>query len=870
MKVSLNWVRELNRQYKCAAEPAPEGIDKLVERIGSQLGAVEEVIDLGERYKGIVIVKVVSVQKHPNADKLTVCLIDDGKTVKNVKRDKDNLVQIVCGAPNVKAGMLAVWIPPGTVLPESYDKDPLVIEAREIRGIASNGMLASHRELALGEQHEGIVEVDPENMMVDSQEGEVKHSEALSKYKSVPTVRPGQDFAKLYGLDDYIIDIENKMFTHRPDCFGILGVAREIAGIQHHVFVSPPVYKAPKTTGKLFKQILPLEIKNEVPQLVPRFIAQVFANVEVRPSDFWMQTYLARLGVKPINNIVDITNYFMLLTGQPLHAYDYDKVCDLVEPKAKSQKPKAATLGVRLSKKGEKIKLLGGKEITLDDGAVVITNGEKPIGLGGVMGGADTEVDESSKNIIIECANFDMTATRNTAMAYWLFTEAAVRFTKGQSPWQNDRVIAWIEGEIIHQAGGVPDLNIHDIRGNLPKNPTVRLTTEFINSRLGTDLPANEMKKLLTNVEFEVSAEGKDLSVKAPFWRTDIEIPEDVAEEVGRLYGYEHLRQELPMRTLAPAPKDPALEFKSRLRNLMVKAGANEVLTYSFVNKRLLEAAAQDPAEAYHIRNALSPDLQYYRLSLAPSLLDKVHMNVKNGYDLFSLFEIGKSHVKDFLDEDKLPAEMETLAAVMIDPYAKGAPYYQARHLVDYVLQNLNIDKRLYQPLEQAKKLKQSSVFNHYEPARSALIWSNDKTLGIVGEPSAGLRSVLKLPKGVSMFELDIPTLYDHQQPKTYHPLNKYPSSSQDICLRVAADLSYGEIDRFMWGELDKLAKRKDYNYVMETVDIFQRPNDKQHKQITWEITLSHPERTLTTEEFNILLDKIAEVASKELKAERV
>ena len=228
MKVSLNWVREINQKYGCAASPAPNGVNKLVEKIGAQLGAVDEVIDLGERYKGILIVKVVSCEKHPNADKLTVCLIDDGHALKKVKRDKNGLIEIVCGAPNVKAGMLAVWIPPGTTVPSTFDKDPFIVQPREIRGIVSHGMLASAKELALGDEHDTIIEVDED-------------------------AKTGADFAKRYQLDDFIIDIENKMFTHRPDCFGMLGIAREIAGIQHHSFKSPGWYRpdGPLTPGEI-------------------------------------------------------------------------------------------------------------------------------------------------------------------------------------------------------------------------------------------------------------------------------------------------------------------------------------------------------------------------------------------------------------------------------------------------------------------------------------------------------------------------------------------------------------------------------------------------------------------------------------------
>src|SRR3989344_2724669 len=255
MKVSVNWIRDINDKYQCSADPMPKGINALVEKIGAQLGAIDEVIDLGKKYQGIVVAKVIKCQKHPNADKLSVCLIDDGKAVKNAKRDKEGLVGVVCGAPNVAAGQLIAWIPPGITVPATADKEPFVLEAREIRGVISNGMIASQKELDLGDNHTGILVIEDANSKVQT-----------------PKIKPGMPFADVYELDDHIIDIENKMFTHRPDLFGMLGIGRELAGIQGHVFKSPPWYREdaqiPKSNARNDHKLL---IKNGLPKLVPRF-----------------------------------------------------------------------------------------------------------------------------------------------------------------------------------------------------------------------------------------------------------------------------------------------------------------------------------------------------------------------------------------------------------------------------------------------------------------------------------------------------------------------------------------------------------------------------------------------------------------------
>ena len=266
MKVSLNWVKEY-ANIKGSA-------DDIAKKIGSQLGQVESVQNLGSKYNGIVVVRVVSCQKHPNADKLSLCMVDDNKVVKGISRDSSGYIQVVCGAPNVREGMLAAWIPPGVTVPSTVDKDPFVLEQRELRGQVSNGMLASLRELAISDEHEGILDINPEEVGKD-----------LS--------RPGTPLKKLYGLDDDIIDIENKMFTHRPDCFGQLGIAREIAGITHKQFKSPEWYLkniAEKTENKTSKS---LAVDNRIPDVCKRYMAVEISGVIIKPSPVWMQSALS-------------------------------------------------------------------------------------------------------------------------------------------------------------------------------------------------------------------------------------------------------------------------------------------------------------------------------------------------------------------------------------------------------------------------------------------------------------------------------------------------------------------------------------------------------------------------------------------------
>jgi phenylalanyl-tRNA synthetase beta chain len=821
MKVSLNEIKRLGYEDVVSIP-----VDELVEKIGAQLGAVEDVEDLGAKYQGVVVARVVSCEDHPNADRLHVCKIDDGGAVENIERDERGHVQVVCGAPNVREGLLVAWLPPGSTVPETYHHEaPFKLDARELRGVVSNGMLASPKELALSDDHEGILEIETE-------------------------AQPGTPFANVYGLDDHVIDIENKMFTHRPDCFGLLGVARELAGIQHKPFTSPEWYLHGKVEDG---EGLELSVVNEVQELVPRFVAVAMQNVKVSPSPMWLQTALLRLGSRPINNVVDITNYVMLITGQPLHAYDYDKVA-------------TKKLGVRMGHENEKLALLNGKEITLTNNDIVITDGEKPIGLGGVMGGSETEVDDNTTSIILECANFDMYAIRRASMRHGLFTDAVTRFNKGQSPLQNDRVVAHAIGMFQELAGGQVASNFVDDNRIDDQRSVVDVSTDFVNTRLGLELSADDMATLLKNVEFAVDVHDNELNITPPFWRTDIEIPEDTVEEIGRLYGYDRLPLVLPKRDITPANRNALLDLKSKARNILSRSGANEVLTYSFVHGDLLKKVGQDSEQAYQVSNALSPDLQYYRLSVFPSLLDKVHPNIKAGYDEFALFEIGKSHQLDQLDDEGLPAEFETLDLV----YAasdkithQNAAYYHARQLVQELADKLNIDV----------EFKPAGESNHpgmkpFDTTRSATIAvkGTDMFLGLVGELKSSVRKSLKLPVHTAVFSIGLQPLLDAVDTMdAYSPLSRYPSSSQDICLRVKSDTRYADVLAvFETGLTDS-----PYTWKLEPIDIYQG-DDKSAKQITIRVTLNNVQATLTTDEVQAAVSRIVDIAREKLGAEHI
>ena len=833
MKVSLNIVRDLiNFELP--------SVDELVLRVNQQLGGVEEVIDLGAKYAGARIVRIVECGKHPDADRLSVTKIDDGGAVSDVPRDDNGYVQVVCGAPNVHADMWAIWLPPGSTVPASFDDaEPFVLGARPLRGVLSQGMLAAADELAIGTDHKGIIEITENDL------------------PSGAELRAGASFAEIFGLDDFVLDIENKMFTHRPDCFGQLGVAREIAGIFGQQFTSLEWYKAQQQFSTA--EGLDLMITNGAPELVPRFMAVAIKDVEVKPSPLWLQCQLVAMGGKPINNIVDTTNYIMLMTAQPTHAYDYDKL-------------RGHQLGARLARPGEKVILLNGKEYELTADDIIIADGEGVIGLAGIMGGSNTEVSNDTKNIVLECATFDMYALRKTAMRHGVFTDALARFNKGQSPLQNAAVLKLL----MSMVGGVQASEVFDLKQfsdefddyfdgkYTPAN--IDIDSKFINERLGLKLSENDICGLLNNVEIKSHGSEEELDyicIQSPFWRTDLELPEDIVEEVGRLYGFDKLPRELPHRSIKPAPKNPRRELKNAIRQSLSRAGANEILTYSFVHERILNNAEQDITQAYKLSNALSPDLQYYRLTVLPSLLDKVYANIKSGHNEFALFEIGKGHLKSKgLNKEGLPIENNYIDLVYSSKKDKpGAPFYVTKKLIN----NLGKDLGVKFEFEKIVNHIDKQILALFDIDRSSLIKiDNGDIVGLVGELKQSVIKNFKLPQYISAASIDIDILQKNMSKNigdSYHPLSKFPSTWRDISIEIDLAVSYKDVLNVVKNSL----KNQDDEFIsIRLVDIY-RAKDSSLKTITLNISMTNYNRTLIATDASRIIENINKAVSVKL-----
>ncbi len=822
MIISVNWLKKYT--------DIDLSIDELTTLIGSRLVEIEQVIDLGKKYEGVVIAKVVECKPLEGSDHLNITKIDDGGVVETIERDENGHVQVVCGAPNVREGLTVAWLPPGSTVPETYGKDPFVLSAKPLRGVVSNGMLASAKELDLWDDHTGII------VLEDSR-------------------KAGESFAKAYELDDYLLDIENKSLTHRPDTFGIVGFAREVAGIQGKPFKTPERLtlggvKWLEKTGDLPTP----KVTIDNPELSSRYQAVVLTNVDckIALSPIETQTYLARVGVRPHSAVVDVTNYMMMITGQPLHAFDYDKL--------KAVNNGEIDIHVRGGHEGEKLVLLDGREIELSENDIVIANGETVVALAGAMGGRDTEIDETTTSVLLESASFNLYNLRNTQFRHGIFSEAITRFTKGQPAELTAPVLAGAV-DLMHLAAGAEVAS--DVADTYPvkqEQPKVYAMAEHMNAALGTEFATADIVRTLTNVEFDVSVNDEGLiTAVAPYWRADIHISEDLDEEVGRLNGFDTITPTLPARDFTPVSPDSFDQFRALVRQVLARAGANEVLTYSFVHGDLFKKAEQNVENAYRIVNSISPDLQYYRLSLTPNLLSLVHPNRKNGFNDFALFELNKTHNKVVGMDDSVPKEIDLLALVVTGTF-EGAVYYQAKRLLDYLGTSLQLTFD-YRPIGEDPGYDESAPFDY---RRSAMVYAGETYIGIIGEYKAAVRKAFKLDGTVAGFELDPRALHaaSLQAASSYTPLSRYPSTERDICFQVGAQTKYVELEKTVKEGIDTTSLAAE----ISALDIYQ-PESGDTKNITFRIKLTPYDKTLTGDEVTAVMNVLIDYVSSKLGA---
>lgn len=822
MRVSLNEIKKL------VPEAGKVDTDELVRLIGSRLVEVEEKIDLAPKYQGIKIVKVVECEAIPETH-LHVCKIDAG--------EKD-LVQVVCGAPNVHSGMLAVWIAPGCIVPETYGGENFKLSVRPLRGFESHGMLSALDELDLGEDHAGIIEIDP----------------AFAK--------PGDSFAEKFDLNDIILDIENKSLTHRPDTFGLIGFAREVAGILGVEFVEPTLdfgglkISQTLTADEFSKHVsdserIKIEIVDE--KLCPRYSASVFSvssaglDTALDSANYLTEgaIFLAKAGMRTINKIVDATNITMLMTGQPLHAFDYDKfkaVGGGGEPK----------ITVRSAKSGETLKLLDDSEIELNDTDIVVCSGDTPVALAGAMGGESTEIDEDTKKIILESATFSLYNLRKTQMAHGIFSEAITRFTKGQPVAGVIPALARCASMLLSSPSDIVDF---ELSGKDAEQVIITISADEINSLLGTDYSQDLIKKTLKNVGINYI----DNKYTIPAWRTDIHIKEDLIEEVGRLLGYDNIALNFPTRPFIGAKKNPLISLKSTLRDLLSgRFASHELLTYSFVSRRLQETVGENPDNSYEIVNSISPELQRFRQSIIPSLLEKVRDNLKAGYKDFSVYEFNQISKKSLgRDDDGVPLLKNHLA------FVTTGDYYSAKAVLLNLLSDLGI--------RDVEIKKYEDEYTYLEPLHSASVVvksadSKSKLTISLGEVKSPVCKRLKISSTVSAFELDLDQLLavEPSAVVSASEISRFPSVERDLTLKVSADLPYTDlIDPIL-----SVFKARNLIIKLDPTSIYQ--SDQKTKNISFHLRFASSEKTLDNAEISDIMEEISKSVGSRLKAEIV
>jgi len=816
MKLPLNSIKEF---CDCNID-----LQNILDILSKKVGDVEGYTELGKMYEGIYIAQIVSKEEHPNADKLGVYKINIGE---------EEEIHVVAGDKTLEVGNKVAYIKPGNIVPSTYTaSEPLKIKAVNMRGINSNGMLCSEKELNIGPDHSHVLKLD--------QDAEV-----------------GVSFAQYYELNDTVIDIENKALTNRGDLFGVMGLAREIAAAQGIQFVSPNWYKKDSTDISINPEPLPIEVKNESSNLCPRYMCISMDNIEVKESPVWLKSLLIKSSMRPINNIVDITNYLSLITAQPLHAFDYDKVVSK-DPNAKDR----AYITVRLAKDSESIHTLDGNTVKLTNNNLVIADSTNPIAIAGVIGGYDTQVDSGTKRVIIESANFNKFSIRKTSMELGIFTDSVTRYTKGQSPQLCLPILLKAIDLIQEFAKGQITSNIKDIYPEPAAPKSISLSISKLNTHLGTTLGKEDIKKILLNLEYNITNENEEyLTVLPPIFRTDIFIPEDIFEDLGRIYGYENIILRLPTRDTKAVNKNMSIYIKSKIRSILSNSGCNEIDTYSFTSKENILNSKQDPNIAYHIKNSLSPDLEFMRTSLLTSLLEKAKYNIQKNVSPFCIYEFNIPHQKGYTDNFELPKEDWHLSILFSskENIIDGNPYYQIKRYFEKVLDGINVSSLSYELISDSSELDLplwiKNILPSFDKNGAALIKDkSSKIVGVIGDIDTDVKNNFKLPQYTCACEINLDDLIKliNQDKKSIFE-SKYPTITQDLCLTVSTSTKYSDLQE----TVSKVINTKDRIGNIKCLDIYQKDNTS--KNITLRISIEHKDKTLSDDEFKKIVERVEE-----------
>lgn len=778
MRAPLSWLRDF-----APFEGDPADLAAALSSLGLVVEGVEKV---GEGLDGVVVARVDGIRPHPGADRVQLADVDAG----------EGPVQVVCGAFNFTVGDLVAFVPPGRALPRGTE-----IERRKVRGEWSNGMLCSASELNLSDDRSGIL--------------------------VLPTsASPGTPLTEALGIGpDVVFDID--VTPNRPDAMSIAGVARDLAarlGVPFRIPDLPrPGEVAPPTIGVMV----------ESPDLCPRFTGTLFGGVTVGPSPAWMATRLTLAGMRPLGNVVDVSNYVMLELGHPNHPYDVDRL------------PGRGLL-VRRGRQGETVVTLDEVERAIGTDDCLICDGEdSPIGIGGIMGGASTEITGATSEVLLEMAYFSPFAIVRTSKRLGLRTEASVRFERGVDPDGIDRAVARF-GQLLSEVTGADATGATvDVRGPLPERPRVMVRTDRVNAILGTRLSPEAVAGYLEPIGFRVAAKGGgDFDVTAPSWRPDTEREIDVIEEVARHHGYGSIERTLPAISraggLTPYQRDRRL-----VRQVLAGAGLSEAWTNSMVSPDDLQRAGLDPA-AVEVENPLAKEESVLRASMLPGLLKALVTNQSHRSSDVALFEIG--HVfHPPLDGAVLPREPENLAAVLA---GRSAP--EAKLLWDTLVGALRVDEAELTP----------DSLGGLHPTRSARASVGGAPVGVVGEVDPEVIAAHGLRGPVAWLEVDLAALLNGpRRERTYHPVSRFPSADIDLAFVVADAVPAHAVERALRASSDLIED-------VHLFDVFRGGQlDRGHRSLAFRVRFAALDHTLADDELGGLRDQCIRAAESAVGA---
>ena len=784
--ISLEWVKDY-------IDISDEDLYELAVKITETGINVEKVIT--NKIDNLVVGKVIKCIPHPDSDHLKICQVDI----------KSEVLQIVCGAPNVKEGIKVIVALPGAVLPGNFS-----IKSSKIRGIESNGMICALFELGLEEK---------------TDENYAKGIEILGDNAVI-----GSDPLVYLGIEDTIYELD--IHKHRNnDCYYHIGFAYEIAAVLNKKVKLPDLSynESEDNVNNYFK----LEVKTDK---CPYYLAKMVTNVEIKESPDFIKKRLLSVGMRPINNVVDISNYVMLEYGQPLHFFDKDTLGDKIL--------------VRDAKNEEKIVTLDGKERMLKDSDIVITDGEKPVCIAGVMGGQNTEVIETTKNILIESAIFDSVSIRYTASRLNLKSEASIRYGKGLSYEYTNMAInrACHLLEKYANATILSGIVSHDKIDKQPK--TVEFYPIDVDKMLGIKIDEKDMKRELERLDFPYNIDNGKFIVTIPNRRLDIDSNiNDIAEEIGRLYGYQKIVSTQPNVSIRCGKYVGDVKYRKEISKRLRSLGLNEVKTYTLISPSMSDIFDYEEKENIHLPNPMSVDKRIIRTRLLPSLLNVFNYNKTRKVNDINIYEIAKIYDKNYVEESKIAFLMSGKYIFNSWKESINVDFYLIKGIVENILDYLGFKNRYSFIKSDVKDL---------HPGISADILLDHNRIGILG------RIHPKICKDeVFVCEISLNSLMSKVKPIKYKELSKYPSINKDVSFIVDKDITSEQIEKVIKSSGGRLLTN------VEVFDVYVGNNLKENqKSIAYSLTFNDPNRTLNEKEIMILFNKIIKEVETKLNAE--